>query len=58
MHSSAFEPLYSGQNDRAVGEHLARPEDRKWAIGSAVLLTIGINALLWGAIYFGVRQFL
>lgn len=58
MHGSAFEPLYSGQNDRAGDEHLARQEDRKWSVGSAVLLTTGINALLWGAIIFSVRQFL
>lgn len=58
MHGTAVEPLSSGHHDLAGDEHLARPEERKWSVGSAIWLATAISALLWGAIYFSVRQFL
>ncbi len=58
MHGNAVEPLSSGHHDIAGDAHLARSQERKWSVGSAILLMIAINALLWSAIYFGVEQFL
>ena len=58
MRGTAVEPLSSGHHDLAGDEHLARSQERKWSVGSSILLAIAINALLWGAIYFSVQQFL
>ncbi len=58
MQDTAVEPLSSGHQDVAGDERLARPEERKWSVGPAILFMIAINVLLWGAIYFTVQRFL
>ncbi len=58
MHGTAVELLSSEHHDPAGDAHLARSEERKWPVGSAISLTIAISALLWSAIYFSVQPFL
>ncbi len=58
MHGTAVEPQSSGHYRPAGEAHLVRPEERKWSVGSAILLTIAISALLWSAIYFSVQRLL
>ncbi len=58
MHGTGVEPLSSGRDDLAGDAHLARSEERKWSVGSAILLTFAISALLWSGIFFSIQQFL
>ena len=58
MHETAVDPFTSEHHDFAGEEYLARSQEKKWPVGSAILLMIAINALLWTAIYLGVQQIL
>ena len=58
MRGTAVEPLSSGHHDLAGDARLARSEEKKWPVGSAILVMIAINVLLWTAMYLGVQKFL
>jgi hypothetical protein len=58
MHGTAVDPLSSGHHDVAEDARLARAQERKWPVGSTILLMIAISAFLWAAIYLGAQQVL
>jgi len=64
MHGTAVESLstghhdFAGDGDLAEDERLARSEEKKWPVGSAISVMIAINVLLWIAMYLGVQKLL
>ena len=58
MQGRIVEPLSSDHGEKTAEERLARSTGQQWPIGSAILLVAASSALLWTAIYLGVRDFL
>lgn len=58
MQGSVVDPLSSYHHDVAAEKHLARFPEQRWPVGSAILFTAGLSALLWAAILFGIRAIL
>jgi hypothetical protein len=58
MQGSIAEHLSSDHYENRAEECLARSAGHQWPIGPAILLMVASSALLWTAIYLGVREIL
>ena len=58
MHGATVKPFAAEHHDLAGDARFAHSEQRKWSLGASLFLMIGINTLLWTAIYLAAQHLL